>query len=64
MDRSYTCYYAQMWTLCTCTNESNNIFMMHLPAFRNTKVKLAKDFLVRERWMAQLNEKVRNGFDL
>lgn len=52
MDKSYTCYYAEMWRLCTCTNETNDIFMMHLSAFRNTKVKLSKDFQVSERWMS------------
>lgn len=49
MDKSNTCYYAQMWTLCACTNETDNIFMFYLSAFRNTKVKLSTYFQVRER---------------
>lgn len=32
-----TCYNPQMWSFCTCTNEANNIFMMHLSACKNVK---------------------------
>lgn len=29
-----TCYYAQMWRLRACTNKTNNISMLDLPASR------------------------------